>query len=39
MTPASFVTMILDNLRKAGVQNTARASASRFDRLEPFPGT
>jgi len=35
---AQFSTMILDNLRKAGVQNTRRNERLVFDRLEPFPG-
>ncbi len=33
-----FETMILDNLRKAGVQNTKKNERLVFDRLEPFPG-
>ncbi|BBL77518.1 site-specific DNA-methyltransferase [Methylomagnum ishizawai] len=35
---ADFATMILDNLRKAGVQNTVKAERLRFDRLEPYAG-
>ena len=31
--------MILDNLRKAGVQNTKKAERLVFDRLEPYAGT
>ena len=30
--------MILDNLRKAGVQNTLKNERLTFDRLEPYPG-
>src|SRR5205814_36744 len=37
--PAQYETMILDNLRKAGVQNTKKAERLVFDRLEPFAGT
>jgi adenine-specific DNA-methyltransferase len=33
-----FATMILDNLRKAGVQNASKAERLKFDRLDPFPG-
>jgi len=33
-----FVSMILDNLRKAGVQNTIKNERLKFDRLESFPG-
>lgn len=36
---ADFVPMILENLQKAGVQNTRRAERLTFDRLEAFPGT
>jgi adenine-specific DNA-methyltransferase len=35
----SFETMILDNLRKAGVQNTVKNERLVFDRLEPLAGT
>jgi adenine-specific DNA-methyltransferase len=35
---ADFTTMILDNLRKAGVQNTRRAERLVFERLDPWPG-
>jgi hypothetical protein len=34
-----FTTMILDNLRKAGVQNTKKNERLKFDRLDPFAGT
>ncbi len=34
-----FATMIIDNLRKAGVQNTLKNERLIFDRLEPFAGT
>ncbi|MGH9408239.1 MAG: site-specific DNA-methyltransferase, partial [Vicinamibacterales bacterium] len=34
-----FEAMILDNLRKAGVQNTKKKERLLFDRLDPFPGT
>jgi adenine-specific DNA-methyltransferase len=30
--------MILDNLKKAGVQNTRKAERLVFDRLDPYPG-
>jgi len=33
-----FATMILDNLRKAGVQNTRKEERLTFDSLEPFAG-
>jgi adenine-specific DNA-methyltransferase len=33
-----FATMILDNLRKAGVQNTFKNERLTFDRLEPHAG-
>ena len=33
-----FVAMILDNLRKAGVQNTRKAERLIFDRLDPYAG-
>ena len=36
--PGQFETMILDNLRKAGVQNRVKNERLRFDRLEPFAG-
>ncbi|MEZ5126801.1 MAG: site-specific DNA-methyltransferase, partial [Thermoleophilia bacterium] len=34
-----FVTVILDNLRKAGVQNTVKNERLVFDRIEPYAGT
>ncbi|MGA9348098.1 MAG: site-specific DNA-methyltransferase [Anaerolineae bacterium] len=34
-----FATMILDNLRKAGVQNTKKGERLTFDRLDPYAGT
>ncbi len=34
-----FATMILDNLKKAGVQNTVKNERLKFDTLEPFAGT
>jgi adenine-specific DNA-methyltransferase len=33
-----FETMILENLRKAGVQNTIKQERLEFNRLEPFAG-
>ena len=33
---ADFATMVLDNLRKAGVQNTFKNERLKFDRLDPF---
>jgi adenine-specific DNA-methyltransferase len=33
-----FATMILDNLKKAGVQNTVKAERLVFDRLDPYAG-
>ncbi len=33
-----FETMILDNLRKAGVQNTIKNERLKFDALEPYAG-
>jgi adenine-specific DNA-methyltransferase len=42
MTPAvnagRFIGSILDNLRRAGVQNTKRAERLEFLRLDPYPG-
>ena len=35
---ADFATMILNNLRKAGVQNTVKKERLKFDRLDPFAG-
>jgi adenine-specific DNA-methyltransferase len=34
----AFVTSILDNLRRAGVQNTKRAERLEFARLDAYPG-
>jgi adenine-specific DNA-methyltransferase len=34
-----FVTMILDNLRKSGVQNTVKNERLKFDALNPFAGS
>ncbi|MDI1442407.1 site-specific DNA-methyltransferase [Polyangium sp. 6x1] len=34
----SFVNTILDNLKKAGVQNTVKNERLVFERLNPFPG-
>jgi adenine-specific DNA-methyltransferase len=34
-----FATMILENLKKAGVQNTHKAERLTFDRLDPYAGT
>jgi len=34
-----FETMILENLKKAGVQNTIKNERLYFDRLEPYAGT
>ena len=36
--PGQFEAMILDNLRKAGVQNTKKKERLVFDRLDPFAG-
>jgi adenine-specific DNA-methyltransferase len=33
-----FATMILENLKKAGVQNTIKADRLVFERLDPWPG-
>jgi adenine-specific DNA-methyltransferase len=33
-----FVSSILDNLRRAGVQNTKREERLTFSRLDPYPG-
>ncbi|MHB1516062.1 MAG: site-specific DNA-methyltransferase [Acidiferrobacteraceae bacterium] len=33
-----FATMILDNLKKAGVQNTRKGERLIFDRLDPYAG-
>jgi adenine-specific DNA-methyltransferase len=37
--PAQFETMVLDNLRKAGVQNTKKAERLTFHTLEVYSGT
>lgn len=37
-TGGSFVNIVLDNLRKAGVQNTVKQERLVFDRLEPYSG-
>ena len=37
-TGEGFVPMILDHLRKAGVQNTRKDERLVFDRLDPYPG-
>ncbi len=34
-----FVTIILENLKKAGVQNTCKAQRLTFDGLDPYAGT
>ncbi len=36
--PGAFVTTILDNLKKAGVQNTVKNERLVFDRMSPFAG-
>jgi adenine-specific DNA-methyltransferase len=36
---ADFVSIILDNLRKAGVQNTFKQERLVFERIEPYAGT
>lgn len=36
--PGQFEAMILDNLRKAGVQNTKKNERLAFDTLDPFAG-
>lgn len=33
-----FETMIIENLKKAGVQNTVKKERLKFDRLEPYAG-
>ena len=33
-----FATMILDNLKKAGVENTSKRERLNFDRLDPYAG-
>jgi adenine-specific DNA-methyltransferase len=37
-SPAGYLATILDNLRKAGVQNTVKGERLTFDRLDAFPG-
>lgn len=34
-----FVTMILENLKSTGIQNTKMGERLNLDRLDPFPGT
>jgi adenine-specific DNA-methyltransferase len=34
-----FATMIIENLKRAGVQNTLKNERLKFDRLEPYAGT
>jgi adenine-specific DNA-methyltransferase len=34
----SFTNMILENLKKAGVQNTDKRQRLKFDSIEPYPG-
>ncbi len=34
-----FVTMVIENLRKAGVQNTKKGERLKFDDLAPYAGT
>jgi adenine-specific DNA-methyltransferase len=34
----SFETMILDNLKKSGIENTVKKERLEFDRLEPYAG-
>jgi adenine-specific DNA-methyltransferase len=36
---ADFASMIIENLKKAGVQNTVKNERLNFETLEPFPGT
>lgn len=36
---AGFALTILENLRKAGVQNARKKERLKFDRLDPFPGS
>src|SRR5208282_410928 len=36
--PGNFLTMILDNLRKAGVKGTDKKQRITFTRLDTFPG-
>jgi len=37
--PGQFGHIVINNLKKAGVQNTVRNERLKFDRLEPFAGT
>jgi adenine-specific DNA-methyltransferase len=37
-SPGNFLTMILDNLRKAGVKGTDKKQRINFTRLDTFPG-
>ncbi len=37
-TGGDFVTMVLDNLRKSGVQNTKKGERLKFDDLQPYAG-
>ena len=37
--PPDFASMIIENLRKAGVQNTRKNERLKFERLDPFAGT
>ncbi len=39
LTSGKFETMIIENLRKAGVQNTKKQERLTFDRLDSFAGT
>ncbi|OHD74258.1 MAG: hypothetical protein A2177_15065 [Spirochaetes bacterium RBG_13_68_11] len=34
-----FVSIVLENLRAAGVQNTMKKERIKFERLDPFPGS
>jgi len=36
--PDAFATMIMENLQKAGVQNTIKGERLKFDSLDPFGG-
>ena len=36
--PNKFGNMIIDNLRKAGIQNRDKSDRLKFDRLEPYAG-
>ena len=37
-TAGQFEMMIVDNLKKAGIQNTRKSERLKFDRLEPYAG-